>query len=184
MNIIGDTNTMTKTEAIFYLQQHQPMPNDGELKEKDAKKYEEVRCYFLAHPDERCIPLFLNSFGGKDGLGVYQMVEDVIISFDKNIVLPYIMDALNSQNDSVKYWTAQIASNFPEVCLFEPLVELLKCQDIDIKFAVITALAQIALSGKMVDEVIKVINGETKMAIDEEYRIFCCEVLEDIQDNI
>lgn len=77
---------LTKNEAISFLEEHQSMPKDDELKESEIKKYEEVRKYFLDNPDEQCIPLFLNSFGGKDGFGVYQMVEEVLLDIDNNIL--------------------------------------------------------------------------------------------------
>lgn len=63
-----------------------------DLKQEMMQKYEEVRSYFIDNPDEQCVPLFLNSFGGKDGLGVYQMVEEVILMYDSEIVLPHILN--------------------------------------------------------------------------------------------
>ncbi len=69
---------MNKVEALSFLKAHQPLPDDDLLKEEEIQKYNEVREYFINNPDEDCIPLFLNLFGGKDGLGVYELVEDVI----------------------------------------------------------------------------------------------------------
>lgn len=87
---------ITRTEAFSFLKKHQPMPNDDKLKESEIKRYEEVREYFINNPDEKCIPLFLNSFGGKDGFGVYQMVEDVILMYDSKKVLPHLLKTFYS----------------------------------------------------------------------------------------
>ena len=87
---------MTKLKAISFLKEHQPMPSDDELTEYEIGKYEEVRKFFLNNVDVQCVPLFLNSFGGKDGLGAYQMVEDVILMYEKEEVLPHILKAFNN----------------------------------------------------------------------------------------
>ena len=61
---------ITEIEAISFLKEHQPMPSDVELKEDEIQMYEQVVRYFIDNPNERCVPLFLNSFGvmlvGKD----------------------------------------------------------------------------------------------------------------------
>ena len=171
---------ITKTEAISFLQEHQPMPKDNELSDVIINKYDEVREFFINNPDNQCIPLFLNSFGGKDGLGVYQMVEFVISMYDKEEVLPHVLKALHSPRDGVRYWAAQIASNFPDEMLFESLCNLLLEEDDDIKAATITALAQLALSNISVNMVIKVLEDEIKKITDEEIKEFAEEVLEDV----
>lgn len=112
---------ITRIEALSFLKRYQPMLSDKEIKQEELETYEEVRKYFQNNFDERCIPLFLNAFGGKNGFGVYQMVEDVIIEYGKEVVLPYILNTFNNSSDSVKYWCIQIASNFPDASLFEPL---------------------------------------------------------------
>lgn len=172
---------ITKTEAISFLQEHQPMPKDNELSNVIINKYDEVREFFINNPDNQCIPLFLNSFGGKDGLGVYQMVEFVILMYDKKEVLPHILNALHSPHDGVRYWAAQIAANYPDETLFEPLCNLLSEEDDDIKTATITALAQLAFNDISVSMVIKVLEDEIKKITDEEIKEFAEEVLEDIQ---
>lgn len=174
---------MTKTDAISFLQEHQPMPEDNELRDVLINKYDEVREFFINNPDTQCIPLFFNSFGGKDGLGVYQMVEYVISMYDKEEVLPHVLNALHSPHDGVRYWAAQIAANYPDETLFGPLCNLLSEKDDDIKAAAITALAQLALNGINVSMVIKVLEDEIKKITDEEIKEFAEEVLEDIQSS-
>lgn len=174
---------ITKIEALSFLEEHQPMPKDEELKKEEIEKYEEVRKFFLNNPDEKCIPLFLNSFGGKDGFGIYQMVEDVITKFSKTAILPHALNALKNKSNNVKYWCVQLISNYPDRRFFNPLVEVLELEDEDIKVATITALAQLALNNLCVNEVIKVLEDEIERIKDEEIKGFAAEVLEDVKNS-
>ena len=72
---------MTVEQGLAFLNAYQPMPDDTELSEELVRAYDEVRRFFIEHPDARCIPLFLKSFGAGDGFGVYQLVEDVLRHF-------------------------------------------------------------------------------------------------------
>lgn len=173
---------ITKLEAFSFLKEHQPMPSDDELTKQEIEKYEEVRKFFLDNVDEQCISLFLNSFGGKDGYGIYQMVEDVIFMYDKEVVLPYVLNAFNSSCEYVIYWCVQIASNFPDVDLFIPLVKFLEYEDEDIKLATITALGQLALNDVCTNDVIHVLKNEIETTSDDEEKEFAEEVLKDIQN--
>lgn len=174
---------ITELEALSFLKEHQPMPDDDKLKNNEIKKYDEIRDYFINNPNEQCVPLFLNSFGGKDGLGVYQMVEDVILMYDSEIVLPHILKSFDSEYEGVKYWGIQISSNFPSECLFNPLVNLLKSEDEDIKLATVVAIAQLALNNIKKEEVIDVLEKECKRILDEDIKEFVEEVLSDIQNS-
>lgn len=173
---------ITKSEAFSFLKEHQPMPRDDELTKQEIEKYEEVRKFFLDNVDVQCIPLLLNSFGGKDGFGVYQMVEDVILMYGKEEVLPHILNAFNNSCEYVIYWCVQIASNFPDADLFMPLIGFLKYGD-DIKLAAITALAQLALNDIRTNDVIDVLKNEIERISDEEVKEFAEEVLGDIQNS-
>lgn len=175
---------ITKAAALSFLMEHQPMPNDQEITQEEIKRYEEVRTFFIDNPDEQCIPLFLNSFGDKDGFGIYQMVEDVIVMYNKKIVLPHILHAFHSSYGSVKYWCIQIATNFPDESLLSPLANFLQSEDQDIKAAAITAIAQLALNHIKADEILKILKEEIKRISDEEIKEFATEVLIDIQNNI
>ena len=174
---------ITEIEAISFLKEHQPMPSDVELKEDERQMYEQVVRYFIDNPNERCVPLFLNSFGGKDGLGVYQMVENVILTYDKEIVLPHVLNGFNSLCNGIQYWCIQIASCFPDERLFEPLVAFFRLDDEDIKLATIDALAQLALNNINKKEVINVIETELRNEEDEYVMEFAEEVLSDIKNN-
>lgn len=174
---------ITREEALSFLMEHQPMLSDKEVTEEEIKKYEEVRIFFINNPDEQCIPLFLNSFGGKDGLGTYQMIEEVIVMYNKKIVLPYILHAFNSSYEGVKYWCIQIASNFPDESLLPPLINFLQSEDQDIKVAAITTMAQFASNHIKADEILKILTEEIKKISDEETKEFAAEVLVDIQNE-
>lgn len=134
---------MNIIEALNFLRSNQPMPDDQDLEEPLIQKYNEVREFFLAHPDERCVPLFLNSFGEGDGFGVYQLVEDVIRKFAPLVVVPYLADGLRSHRKSVRYWNAEIAAIFPSRELVEPLKALLRETEVDLRAAAVIALCQI-----------------------------------------
>ena len=95
---------MTKLEAFSFLKDNQPMPSDDELTKQDIEKYEEVRKFLLYNADVQFVPLLLNSFGGKDGYGVYQMIEDVIMMYSKDEVLPHILNAFHNPSKYVVYW--------------------------------------------------------------------------------
>lgn len=174
---------ITKLEAFSFLKEHQPMPSDDKLTKQEIEKYEEVRRFFLDNEDEQCIPLFLNSFGGRDCYGIYQMVEEVILMYDKEVVLPYILDAFNSSCEYVIYWCVEIASNFPDADLFIPLVKFLKYEDEDIKLATIMALAQLALNDINTNDVIEVLKNEIETISDDEIKEFAEEVLGDIENS-
>jgi len=111
------------------------MPTDDAW-DDDAQKLEEVRKYFLEHPDEDCIPLFLNAFPNDDssGFGVYQLIEDVIAAYPPGVVMPHILAALKSTSRNQRSWNAQIASRVPHPELVPALADLLEEDDFDLNF--------------------------------------------------
>ncbi|MBV9469789.1 MAG: HEAT repeat domain-containing protein [Abitibacteriaceae bacterium] len=154
---------MDKEEALGFLRQHQPMPDDNDLSQAEIDKYNEVRKYFMSFPDVACVPLFLNSFGKGDCFGVYQLVELVIEQFSRSEVKPHLLDALVSPFRSVRYWSAQIAAGFPDKDLIEPLSKLLQENDPDVPCAAATALSLIE------DEKAKEILGQTIITTQDNY---------------
>jgi hypothetical protein len=136
---------MNKKEALNFLAKYQPLPSDEELAQDEniLEKYDEIRKYFIKEPDHRCIPLFLGSFGGGDGFGVYQLVEDVMWKFSKDEVLPHLIKALQSPSNDIKYWSIQIASGFPDDLLIPILFQILEGADYDLRSMAIIAITQI-----------------------------------------
>ncbi|QAA33814.1 HEAT repeat domain-containing protein [Clostridium manihotivorum] len=170
---------MDKEKALSFLKENQPMPNDKNLNESLISMYDEVRRYFLANPDEECLPLFLNSFGEYGGMGVYQLVEDVILKFKHDKVVSCLLDALKSKFNGVKYWCAQICALFPDEKLITPLEKLLNDSSQDIRMSVITSLSQI-----QDEKVITILKNQLSVEEDDEVKDFLIDVIEDVEGNI
>ena len=134
---------MNRDEAIKFLSEHQPLPPDRLLRRHLIERYDEVRRYFLAHPDPETIPLFINSFGAGGGFGVYQLIEDVLRCHPSAIVIPHLVDALKSRSGGVAYWSAEISAIFPDPRLVEPLISILNDGPEDARYPALTALEQI-----------------------------------------
>ena len=141
--------------------------------------YDEIRRYFLANPDEECLPLFLNSFGEYDGMGVYQLVEDIILKFKHDKVVNCLIEALKSKHNGVRYWCAQICSLFPDERLINLLIELINDSNQDIRISGITSLSQI-----QDDRVITILKNQLSVEEDDEIKDFLIEVIEDVEGNI
>jgi len=139
---------MTTLEALAFLQQHQPLPNDELLAQNLAliETYDEVIRHFAAHPDPRCVALFLNSFGGADGLGVYQMVENALYPLDYDVVVQALLQQLakaDALSQPLLYWNVDLCTAFVDVKLRELLAQLLAHADVDIRLAAIGAISLI-----------------------------------------
>ncbi|OSR76470.1 hypothetical protein C6380_21930 [Pseudomonas syringae pv. actinidiae] len=92
------------------------MPTDSQITQEQAETYDEVRICFIKNPDSKSIELFLRSFGDGDGLGMYQLVEDVFYQCEKSDVVSGIQTVLEDLSipDGVRYWTTQAAAAFPD----------------------------------------------------------------------
>ncbi|SFF34810.1 HEAT repeat domain-containing protein [Spirosoma endophyticum] len=129
--------------ALVWLGEHQPLPTDIEMTQEIADQFDEIRKLFLMHSDSRCIPLFLNAFGGRNGWGMYQLIGDVLKKYPSHEILPHLLEGLKSSNQYVKQWCAEIATSFPDPSLVSPLAALLGDQNYDVKSSTIIALQQI-----------------------------------------
>jgi hypothetical protein len=134
---------MTTDEALEFLRSHQPLPPTRVISEKDLKQFDAVRKFFAAHPDDRCVPLFLNAFGEGDGHGIYQLVEDTILAHSEQVVVPSLLRALHSPHGSVREWAAEIAANYARPELVSPLARLLNTGGVDTRMASVAALEAI-----------------------------------------
>lgn len=131
---------MTTDEALQFLRSHQPLPPTREISEQLLKQFDEVRKHFATHPDDRSVPLLLNSFGEGDGHGIYQLVEDTILAHPENVVIPALLAGMSSSHSSVREWNAEIAANYPRPELVSPLAEILRHGSLDERMAAVTAL--------------------------------------------
>lgn len=168
---------MNLIEAVDFLKENQPLPDDRVLETNSEilQKYNEVRKYFLENPDPICIPLFINSFGNGSGFGIYQLIEDVLLKYSSEQVIPHLIKGLNSEKYGIRYWSSQIASSFPDKKLIEQLAILLTDKASDIRYAVIVALAEI--DDKRVIDLIK---NAQKQEEDNEV----LELIEEVMNNL
>jgi len=156
---------MTYEEAINFLKSHQPMPDtqiplpweNKELASQLANeieslltKWEEALDYFMEHPCEESIPLFFNSLGDDDGLGVYTLLRHYLVKFPPEIVIPYFKSAFRSPSPIIRTWAADFAldihsgaQDFIEAML--PL--LLDSSNVGIRICTISALSSKARKG-------------------------------------
>ena len=133
---------MNTNEAINFLSKHQPMPADSVLTQEIIDQYDNVRKYFIEHPDIKAIPLFLRSFGDGNGWGVYQVVEDFFYKCPRDEVVLAIKSVLEDETipDSVRYWTTQAAAAFSDDILRTGIALSLASANEDIKEAALLAL--------------------------------------------
>jgi hypothetical protein len=135
---------MNRDMAFAFLKRNQPLPPDRELDAKTIEEYDKVRRFFRENPDPQCVSLFLGSFGEGDGLGTYPLISDVLRRHSKTDVVNGLTESLKSELSSVRYWSAQIAAEFPSLRLMPPLLDLLRDVDFDVKYSALTAIEQSA----------------------------------------
>jgi hypothetical protein len=167
---------MEIADALAFLGQHQPLPPDDQLSASLIERYDEVRKFFIEHPDPRCIPLFLNSFGAGSGFGVYQLVEDVFRPFPPEAVVHLLKESLGSPHQSVRYWGAQIAMLFPALELLEPLEKLLDTADSDTRLFAAYAL-EVMWREKRERQVLDVLKKAAETETDAEVKKVFSEML-------
>lgn len=131
---------MTESDALDFLRRHQPLPPDEHLTPDLIDTYDAVRRFFLEHPNDECVPLFLHSFGEGSGLGVYQLIEDTLRVHREDLVVSQLLSALCATEPSVRFWSAQIAQNYRDLRLLPPLVELLSDAQPGTRAAAVVAL--------------------------------------------
>ncbi|GAA3980251.1 hypothetical protein GCM10022407_26890 [Hymenobacter antarcticus] len=124
------------------------MPDDDSLEKNPQlmKDFEEVRRYFLDYPDPRCVKLFLNAFGGWNGFGMYQTVEQVFYKMNEQFVIDELQKNLRNVSrlkDCTLYWNIQQCIVFPDRALFDPLTQFIKHPLPEIRHALVYALSQI-----------------------------------------
>lgn len=133
---------MTTDGALQFLSNHQPMPSDKDLTEELINQYDSVRCYFISHPDDRAINLFLRSYGDGDGWGVYQLVEDFFYKCQLEKVKQEIKNVLEDITipKSIRYWVTQVSAAFCDNSMINGLKISLNSDDVDIRDAAESAL--------------------------------------------
>ena len=171
---------MTTPDALAFLQAHQPLPDDNGLEQRPdlMQTYHEVLQHLREHPDPQCIPLLLRSFGGWNGFGLYQTVEQVLYQFDEPRVVVALLQELeppNWVNPCTLYWHVNLCTAFSHACLFDPLVVLLNHPLADIRYAVVYAL-----SLQEAQRVVPVLQRQLAVEDDEDVTDALREVLEEL----
>ena len=151
---------MTYEEAINFLKSHQPMPDTlvpipSENKELVNEieslltKWEEALDYFMEHPCEEAIPLFFNSLGDDDGLGVYTLLRHYLVKFPPEIVIPYFKSAFRSPSPIIRAWAAEFAWDIDSGAqdFIEAILPLLFDSDPAVRGCAIVALSYKAEKG-------------------------------------
>lgn len=169
---------MNTSQALDFLKEHQPLPPDDKLSHQLLNTFDQVRKYFLDNKDKRCIPLLLGSFGDGSGFGTYQLIEDVIIQFSPQEVIPFLNPLLNSKHRGIRYWCAQIACSFPDPVLIESLSKLLNDKDTDCRI-----MAAIALGRIDSHETIEILQKALLDEKDEDAREAIEESLADLSES-
>src|SRR5262245_42239008 len=133
---------MTRDEAISFLRQHQPLP-DVSFDQKLLTGLHDTFQFFKANPDREALPLLVNVFGDGSASGIYQLFDELLSKYDMEDVVREVRKALSSKHRSVRYWNAQMSADFADERLTQPLADLLRADDFDMRYAAITALEQI-----------------------------------------
>ncbi|MCI1188851.1 HEAT repeat domain-containing protein [Hymenobacter sp. DH14] len=171
---------MTTLDALAFLQAHQPLPDDDGLGQRPdlMQTYHEVLQHLREYPDPQCIPLLLRSFGGWNGFGLYQTVEDVLYQFNEQLVVAALLQELeppNWLNPGTLYWHVDLCTTFSNARLFDPLVVLLNHPLADIRHAVVYALGL-----QEAKRVAPVLQRQLAVEDDEEVIKALREVLEEL----
>ncbi len=99
-------------ELLGFLTQHQPMPGDNDISERESSLFMEALEYFQANINPKCIPLFIGSVSTNTGLGMYEHIQFVLMAHQKSEVVPQLRYGLVQGNEGVKYrccwWAADI----------------------------------------------------------------------------
>lgn len=90
-------NSMTASEAITFIREHQPMPNliEGEFDDDLLLQWITSLNILSDYPHLENVSLILNSYGGgfiPDG------IDDIFCRYDPSTLIPQILIALGSQN--------------------------------------------------------------------------------------
>jgi hypothetical protein len=134
---------MSANKHLEFLVANQPLPPTKLLSQNQLDSYDEARRYFLSNLDNRCIPLFLGSFGEGDGCGLYQLIPDVLALHDHGVVVPHLKNALSSQSDSIKYWSAQVAARIRCADLLPELFTMFTHENPDLRTSAYIAAGRI-----------------------------------------
>jgi HEAT repeat protein len=127
-------------KAVKILKKYNPMPADDQLTQEIVDEYGAVIDYLKLNPHPSCIEPILKSFGEYDGWGLYEEASLILTKFGINQVLPYLISALQSPQNGIRYWATHIASDFADKQLLQFLEVCIQDKIPDIRENKATAL--------------------------------------------
>lgn len=87
------------------------MPPDIAITAEECNTFVTALKYFEAHPDPRCLPLFIGAVGPGTGLGMYEAISQVLLAHDRRHVAACLRVGLEG-SDVAKFrccwWAADI----------------------------------------------------------------------------
>lgn len=90
----------------------------------------------------------------------------------EEVVVCALKDSLRNRAGSVRYWSAQIAANYPRQELASPLIDLLKYGNLDERLAAVAAL-EILGTPEVLVEMERALNSD----IQDEVKVMIREAL-------
>lgn len=152
---------MNLSEALTFLAQNQPMPDDPP--DDLFKVYREITEYLFNNPDPSCIPFLIGSFGRWDDWTVYDSVQSVLRKFPAKQVVPHLKAGLESDFENVRMWSGDSARYFPHPLLVEPLAQLMQNESAEVRLMASAALEMIEIP-----EVVRLAREQLPLETDED----------------
>ncbi|HWO97232.1 MAG TPA: HEAT repeat domain-containing protein [Bacillus sp. (in: firmicutes)] len=112
---------MNKDQALSILKKYSPMPDEEDITEEMIDEYASAIEYFEENPDPICIEPIMMTFSLDDCFGVYDHAVDVLRNFSNNQVVPYLLKAIQSEDEGRRYWGTEMAKFFPDERLINSL---------------------------------------------------------------
>jgi hypothetical protein len=120
--------------ALAFLADHQPMPDDNQLDDVTIRQFNEVRMYFEANPDSRCVGLILGAIrSGSSGFGVYQLLDSLLAMHERGVVVQALRATLREARGP-RCWALQFAMEYPDEAIRASALELVDDADEDIRW--------------------------------------------------
>lgn len=147
------------------------MPSDETLTEDLIATYDEARRVLATGKDTRAVKLLLRSFGDGDGFGVYQLVDETLRAYPRDVVILGLAESLRSDVPSVRAWSMEMALDYPDERLIPQAIENLQSMDRDTRAFAAYFLGRVAAHPAAHLALVKALDSEadeeTRTAIEE-----------------
>jgi hypothetical protein len=126
---------MNHHQALIFLEHHQPMPSDKEVTQDLCDAFLECMLFFKHNPEPKSVSLLINSVSEYTGLGMYEMISDVLLKQERTVVLFALKKALTQGDDAIKYRCCWWAIDLNAWCLFNEISGLVSSCNADLSDA-------------------------------------------------